>query len=177
MRIVLSILFLYSSLFGRETFLPLVAPKYVKGLHCAYARSFPDKPARKITLPKLHRGFWPHFCLKHLTEDPYGCSSWSEDDKGGVQLDHNLHRNSEAYYDPELIQDILPQSVLIPPSSRECSYSFCPVCKQHVLMGVIQDIRKLLILKNILGFGKIKKERLAYPRLEESFIIANPVVI
>ena len=71
-----------------------VSPKYVKSSKgfLKTTTSTKDKsPPRKASLePKVHQGFWPHFCPKHLIEDPAGCSSWSEDKNGKMDNESNV---------------------------------------------------------------------------------------
>lgn len=127
--------------FGVESFqhINLVSPKLIKNHKSSKKVSIQDQvpPRKEIIPPAIHLGIWPCFCSKHLVEDPAGCSSWSEDESGKMQLDFFLDGTAEAYFDPELIQSISLQINLIPKSTLKlCNYAWCSKCKQTVLRGV-----------------------------------------
>ncbi len=90
--------------------------------------------------PKIHQGIWPNFCLKHLQDDPEGCSAWSEDSSESLQLDFLIEGHSEAQIDRELIERLRHLSHLIPQrkqgDNRYCDYAYCPNCSQTVIRGI-----------------------------------------
>lgn len=122
-----------------------VSPKCVKSSkfgnkrHLINADTNDAKIYASVT-PKIHQGIWPDFCLMHLQDDPEGCSAWSEDNSGRLQLDFLIDGYSEAQTDRELIDRLRHLSHLIPQrkqgNKRHCDYAYCPNCAQTVIRGV-----------------------------------------
>ena len=122
-----------------------VSPKYVKSTKFGNRRQVlnagdNDAKIYASVTPKIHQGIWPDFCLKHLQDEPEGCSAWSEYKSGGLQLDFLIEGHSEAQVDKELIDRVRHLSHLIPQrrqgNKRRCDYAYCPNCSQTVIRGV-----------------------------------------
>jgi len=117
-----------------------VSPKCVKSSKFDHKRHVLNTNDAKIyasITPKIHQGVWPDFCLKHLQDDPEGCSAWSYDN-GSLQLDFLIDGQSEAQFDRALIERLRHLSHLIPQKKqgRLCDYAYCPRCSQPVIRGV-----------------------------------------
>lgn len=122
-----------------------VSPKCVKSSkfdnkrHLINADTNDAKIYASVT-PKIHQGIWPDFCLKHLQDDPEGCSAWGEYKNEGLQLDFLIGGHSEAQIDKELIDRVRHLSHLISQrkhgNKRHCNYAYCLNCSQTVIRGV-----------------------------------------
>jgi len=101
-----------------------------------------DHTANVSEIPKVHKKIWPDFCLKHLQDDPEGCSAWDSEycyktKRCLPQLCFIKDKHSEAHIDRKLIDRLRDLSHLIPTSKNgNCDYAYCPVCAQTVIRGV-----------------------------------------
>ena len=92
--------------------------------------------------PKIHQGIWPDFCLKHLQDDPEGCSAWGEEKHHPLGLELNLYGYSHAHIDSELIDRLGHLIYLIPINSdsknekSKCNYGACSTCGRTIICGV-----------------------------------------
>jgi tetratricopeptide (TPR) repeat protein len=142
--IVLCPLFVFGD--QQHQYLNFVSPKHVKSTRLTKRTSLkeedPDSQIYSTITPKIHQGIWPDFCLQHLQDDPEGCSAWSEDEKGNVQLEFLLHGQSQVQIDRELINQLGHLVYLIPIKNRGkgdkkyCDHAWCPICEQTVLRAI-----------------------------------------
>lgn len=102
---------------------------------------------RDIPIPEIHQSFWPNFCVKHLQEDPYGCSAWGESRTHPVDLELSIYGYSHAHVDIDLIKRLGELIQLIPTDvckcrrlstcgQRRCDYAVCTSCGQTVIRGI-----------------------------------------
>jgi len=131
-----------------------VSPKYVKNskLSSNYFATF-DKThrSRDIPIPEIHQSFWRNFCVKHLQEDPYGCSAWGESKTHPVDLELSIYGYSHAHVDIDLVKRLGELIQLIPTDvcgchggymrdysceQRRCDYAICSLCGRTVIRGI-----------------------------------------
>ncbi|MCB1181660.1 MAG: tetratricopeptide repeat protein [Chlamydiia bacterium] len=125
-----------------------VSPKCVKSFKFGNKRLLRNADTNDARIyasvtPKIHQGIWPDFCLKHLQDDPEGCSAWGEYQNEGLQLDFLVNGHSEAQVDRELINRVRHLSHFIPQrkqgNQKYCHYAYCPNCSQTVIRGLSYD--------------------------------------
>jgi hypothetical protein len=107
--------------------------------------------SRDIPIPKIHQSFWPNFCVKHVREDPYGCSAWGNSKTHPVDLELSIYGYSHAHVDVDLVKRLGELIQLIPTDAcgchggyirdysceqRRCDYAICSSCGQTVIRGV-----------------------------------------
>ncbi len=141
---------LFSTAFSLEEhpFAENMPRKCVKNPDFSYQTPSEKKelPQKKSTLLLIQRGLWPQFCLKHLMEDPASCSSWVDDGKGNMCLEFIAEGNAVAFFDPDLIGEILPEIALIPENRKaRCDYAGA----KHVsnLCDAQWTMRKKMVMK------------------------------
>lgn len=144
LRIVAIFLFLvllpFHLLGAPQPYSTLVTPKQVKHTGNKHVASREDESKYVSITPKIHDGIWPDFCLKHLHEDPEGCSAWAEDDDGKVMLEFVLEGHAHAHIERALIDSLGHLAYLIPTKNRGnkkyCDYAWCPKCQQTVKRSI-----------------------------------------
>lgn len=86
--------------------------------------------------PKIYQKLWPDFCLEHLTQNPLECSEQYMDGQGNFYVEFLQTGTSEAYFDKEIIAQLLDYQDLIPKSFKKCNFRFCQNCHAAVLRKI-----------------------------------------
>jgi tetratricopeptide (TPR) repeat protein len=103
---------------------------------------------KAIPISEIHQSFWPNFCVRHLQEDPQGCSAWGESRTHPVDLELSIYGYSHAHVDIDLVKRLGELILLIPTDlggyhedyytwkQRRCDYAVCKSCGQTVIRGI-----------------------------------------
>ena len=122
-----------------------VAPQQVKRTNFSKRSTLKagDSKLYSPLTPKIHRKLWPEFCLQHLLEDPEGCSAWTQDKEGNLQLAFLCKGSSANQTDRKLTCQLDHLIYLIPINyinkKKYCDYAKCTTCNQTVVRALSRE--------------------------------------